>query len=118
MVFNSLQHKIRFARLMARAEKSLDDVRTGALFYIVAGNDYLFERVNAIYNFVYCVADASVQHSGYIEYQSTPWWLLEGAFACYFEVYPVDMQLVFAGCTSEDIDLLTQAFKLRYATVS
>ena len=117
MQFLNRKHKIRFAALMARACKFLSDVRTSALFYVIAGNDLLYSRVDAIYDFYVGVADERVLYNKLeiIPMYTVDWWLLEYAFSLYFETYPVDAQLLFANVvTDNQMFLITESAKIRY----
>lgn len=109
-------HRLRFGELMARAHIIFTDTHTTALFYVIAGSEYLYERVTAIYNFYLNVADERVLYSDMqiIPMNSTNWWLLEYAFCLYFETYPVDAQLLFAHVNDSDMFLIVEAAKIRY----
>lgn len=51
MEFLSKEHEQRFKELMARAGVGESDIERHTLFYLIAGNEDLYNQVDKIYNF-------------------------------------------------------------------
>jgi len=114
MLFRSNVHRLRFGHLLARACVDIMDKKTATLFYIISGCDYLYERVDSIYNFCYGELDVAAPYRGYVEVFSDEWWLLEFAYVLYLEHYPTDGQLILTELSKSYLDLVVSALLLRF----
>ena len=108
-------HRIRLCQLLARAHINVSDERTLALFYAIAGDSYLYERRDAIYNFVFQTPDFNCLYSGIIACGTQSWALLYLAFALYDTGMPADIDVVFSTFGNATIEIALETLRIRYA---
>ena len=104
------EHEKRYQLLLEKDKTNLKDLERKALFYILAGNEDLFEKVNHIYDF----ADHSINSDCFdeIDLCSSSRSLIEIAFN-HFNGYPADMTNI-SMLDSDNFKLAIDSMRLRY----
>jgi hypothetical protein len=103
--------KERFEKLCKLDRTSDRDVERKSLFYILAGNDDLWNKRNAIYD----TEDRSI-HLNFDEladFGSSSRKLIELAFSLY-NGYKADVLNTFSGLDEENFDLAIDALRMRF----
>lgn len=116
-MFLNMNQEERFNELVLRDGTSLKDVERRALFFIFAGNEDLFNKVNNFYDF----EENSIRLEGFEEVDLTgsARGLVELAFNLYndYEHLEKPMQSIvylFGGLDDKNFELALQAIKIRF----
>ena len=110
----------RFEELMSKDNTRKDDNERKALFYIIAGNEELYSKVEHIYDFdtrmiKHDLLDVNEDSPAYLtEPSSTARKLLELAFNLYNPHNKVDVHDVFSRLGKENFKLAMEAIRVRF----
>lgn len=112
MEFRDQEHEENYYMLIARANMNATDVYRKALFFILAGNEYLLEKVAAIYDFdengikPNCLR--SLRLSGGTKA------LLKLALHLYNVHHKITVEDAFCSLDAENKQLALEAIRIRY----
>lgn len=110
----------RYEELLQRASVKTGDQEHKALFYILAGNEELYNKINNIYDFnqgmiKHDLLEINEDSPDYItEPSSSGTKLLKLAFNLYNSQNKADVCDTFAGLDSNNFELAIQAIKIRF----
>ena len=113
--FLNNEHKERFQELTQKAKVFEGDMERKALFFILAGNDDLYKKVNHIYNFKENGIDPDCLESGKVYFSSSARKLVKLAYNLY-NSYPSEDTVIdtFYLLDEENFKLAINAIKLRF----
>lgn len=113
--FLSGEHEERFQELTQKAEVFEGDIERKALFFILAGNDDLYKKVNHIYDFRESEINPDCLESGKVDFSSSARKLVKLAYNLY-NSYPSEETVIdtFYLLDEENFKLAINAIKLRF----
>ena len=105
------EHEKRYKFLLEKDTTGATDLERKALFYILAGSDDLYNKVNHIYDF----NDHSINPDCFdeIDLCSSSRKLIEIAFN-HFNGYPADISEVLSVLDNDNFELAIDSMRLRY----
>lgn len=83
MYFLNNFHKNNYLKLLEKANIHVDDIERKSLFYIISGNDDLFEKKNSIYDFKNKWIDFNCLDSDIVDFCSSSKALIRLGFNLY-----------------------------------
>lgn len=105
-----MNHQERLNQLLKRSNAHPKDLERKAMFYILAGNEDLFNKVNDIYDFEERCIRPEILESNLTMNEIS---LISLAFNHYNQ-YPVNVDVVLYGLNDEDFTLAINSMIMRY----
>lgn len=103
----------RFNYLIKRDGTSKKDLERKALFYIVAGNEDIYSKVDYIYDFDERAIKPECLESQEVDFCSSSRRLVKLAFNL-FNGFPVDVMDIFSSLDENNFNLALQAIRIRF----
>lgn len=107
----------RFNQLLQRDNTLKSDVERESLFYIIAGNDDLYRKVDYIYDFENRCIKPECLESEEVDFCSSTRKLIKLAFNLY-NGYPADVLDTFRNLDDNNFELALNALKIRFKKYS
>lgn len=103
----------RFKQLIKRDNTNLSDVERKSLFYIIAGNDDLYSKIDFIYDFTDRRIKPDCLDNEDVDFCSSSRKLINLAFNL-FNGYPADVLNTFSVLDEDNFTLAINAMKIRF----
>ncbi|NLK24911.1 MAG: hypothetical protein GX309_13300 [Clostridiales bacterium] len=106
-------HQERLKQLQLKDGSTDKDTERTALFYILAGNDDLYSKVEYIYDFKERIITPECLENGKVDFCSSSRKLIKLAYNL-FNGYPADVLDTFYILDNNNFDLALNALKIRF----